>query len=59
MATMSSFNEQCRNKQADSIGKLRLRFHWKSFRFKWGRYLQVIHPFKGCKNYIWWEWEDE
>lgn len=59
MATISSFKEQVKNREADWKLGLRKRFRLRHLRFEWGRWCCVVHPVEGCSDYFWWEWENE
>lgn len=57
MATITSFHEQVKNKEADWKGRIRKRFRWLKLRFEYGRFCSIVHPVEGVSDYTWFEWE--
>jgi len=57
MATLTSFKEQCKNKEADWRIKGR-KFNWLKFRFQTGWHCYVVYPTDGAPDKYWWEWDN-
>ena len=59
MATITSWEEQVKNREADWKGMKEKRFRWSKFRMEWGRWCYITHPVEGVRDVSWWEWENE
>jgi len=59
MSPLQRMNAQWWAGEADWKGRRQLAFRLTRLRFEWGRWCYIVHPYEGCGDYSWWEWEDE
>lgn len=59
MATLTSYSQQCKNKEPDFVVGPLKRFRWSHFRFEYGYKNYITYPVEGPFDKMWWTWEKE